>query len=74
MNRDQTNWLKWTRNHYPEEERSDIELLELYDSYYTCACETCERRKELGYMPMRLRSDCTTPEHQLDIGRVNVER
>lgn len=73
--KDFQNWMRWTRQHRPEYDDLDsLELWLIYEEYYSCRCESCERRKELGYMPIRgLNPDCTTPEQQLDLRRWNAE-
>lgn len=63
---DYDNWLVWTRKNRNVAGMSDEELKAKYDNYYNCNCESCERRKELGMMPIRLNPGCTTPLRQLD--------
>lgn len=68
--RDFYNWLRWTRSNRIEYDNlPDDELLKIYDEYYNCRCESCNRRKELGMMPVRQGENCTTPLLQLDLRR-----
>lgn len=70
---DKTRWLAWFKHSHTSTYTNE-ELLEAYDVYYTCQCESCNTRKSMGLMPINQGETCTTPIDPLNLDRVQELR
>lgn len=45
-------WLEWYRRFHSDSTATDEECKAAYDTHYFCNCNSCEYRKERGFIPV----------------------